>query len=48
MYVYVANFHAVTANQTDLTSNFFESLTVAHPYNFKYRLNKMNQLKAES
>ena len=49
MYVHVASFHAVTANKTGQTSNFFDqSLTVAHAYNFKYQLNKLNQLKAES
>ena len=49
MFVPVANFHAVTANQTGLTSNFFDqSLIVAHAYNFKYQLNNLNQLKAET
>ena len=49
MYVYVANSHAVAVNQTGLTSNFFDqSLTVAQAYNFKCRLPKLNQLKAES
>ena len=49
MYVHVANFHGVTANRTGLTSNFFDHpLTVGHAYNFKYQLNMLNQLKAES
>ena len=48
MYVHLANFHVVTANQTGLVSNFFDqSLAVAHAYNFKYQLNKLNQLKVE-
>ena len=34
MYVHGADFHAVPANETGLTSQFFDkSLTVAHAYN---------------
>ena len=44
-----ANFHAVIAIQTGLTSNFYDqSSPVAHAYNFKYRFNKLKQLKAET
>ena len=49
MYVDVADFYALTANQTGFTSSFFDqSLTLAHACNFKYQLNKLNQLKAET
>ena len=44
-----ANFHAVIANQTGLTNNFYDqSSTVAHANNFKYKFNKLKQLKTET